>query len=255
MCQFSQFIFSILLSFTLSINVFASDKSNVQETNNAKVQPLSIVHHPDYFSFSDNDTLNVVLSNQDINRVFIPNDMILVSRTVSGYCRVQVDHTGAAYIWISPQVMQPFMLYFNTADGHAFSLFITPKSDPGKTLILTPNAVPTKPSHWEKSSSYQTILTDLMKGMINGNLPEGYAWKKVDQATPVDFFHVANLTPVAVAPGAKLMGMKFIIQNKTDHILTLQESYFYHEGVRAVALSQQSIAPLSTGVVYEVIDR
>lgn len=88
--------------------------------------------------------------------------------------------------------------------------------------------------------------------MINGKAPEGYSHLNISTKASTDFYGVASQTLSEVYRGAKLSGLVLMIQNKMKEPLTLSPSTFYYRGIRAIALSQQTIPPRGTGLVYEV---
>lgn len=226
---------------------------------------------PKVISFADNDQVSVILSNVDVNRISIKGDKIQHVNGPTGLYTAKTDGIGAVFLTVYTR--SPFTVYLSTVKGHSVSLFIAPRSMVGKTIVLRPTTIITQTAHWEKNSAYQGLLITLMNGMVNHQAPEGYAYKdikkikeikeiqeikktkNIKKAQSVDFFGIANITPIAMFTGAHLIGVVSIIHNKTRKPITLKPSYFYSHGVRSVALSCQTIRPLGTGLLYKIVGR
>ncbi|MBU0744932.1 MAG: type-F conjugative transfer system secretin TraK [Gammaproteobacteria bacterium] len=201
--------------------------------------------------FVDNEQIRVALSNRDINRVLVKGDKIQTVNGPAGLYIAKNDASGSAYINLFGD--KAFTIFFSTVKGHNFSLLITPKTVAGRTVILEPTTPSLSSSRFEEAESYQKSLVTLISGMINNEDFGDYAYGKAKRSHGADFHGIANIRQVASYSGSRFLGLVSEIKNKTRKPITLKPSYFYHEGVRAVALSQQTLAPMASGFLYQVV--
>ena len=215
---------------------------------------------------ADNEQIKVVLSNRDINRISVIGDKIKTIHGPTGLYTAKndpSDPSGSAYISIYSN--KSFAIFLATVKGHNFSLLVTSKAAPGKTVILEP----TNPSPFSSSidrlaetDSYQKTLIALISSMINLEPSEDYAYVSASRAKKYkwisstrrkNFYNIAYIKPVAFYRGENLLGIISAVKNRTRNPLTLKPSYFYQPGVKAVALSQEVIPPLGTCWLYRIV--
>jgi len=206
--------------------------------------------------FADNEQINVFLSNRDINRILVKGDKIQGINGPTGLYTAKNDATGSAYISLYGDIT--FTIFASTLKGHNFSLLVTPRSIPGKTIILEPTTPSFLTGRVEEEDSYQKTLIALISNMINAEPSEDYAYLSASQAKgnkKTNFYDIAYIKPIAFYSGTHLLGITSEIKNRTRKPIVLKPSYFYRSGVRAVALSQETIAPFATGLLYQVVSQ
>ena len=210
--------------------------------------------------FADNDQLKVVLSNRDINRILVMGDKIQAINGPTGLYTAKNDSWGSAYLSIYGE--KPFTIFLTTVQGHNCSLLVTPQTLPGKTVILEPTTPVLFASSPVATDSYQKTLLDLMSNMINFEPSEDYEYFSVREAHKqrwlkqikrTNFYNLADITPVVFYRGEKLSGLISRVSNRTKNSLALQPSYFYQPGVKAAALSHQTIPPLGSCWLYQIV--
>lgn len=204
-------------------------------------------------SFADNEQINVVLSKVDINRITVQNDKILSLNGPTGLYTAKNDENGAAYITLYADT--PFTLYVTTVGGHSFSLFVVSAATVGKTIVFIPTSLPKAADTQEEASTYQQNLIILMNAMLSKTSLEDYAYNEIKKGKSQDFLGLAKLTPIASYNGATQEGIIYEIKNKTSRVITFNPANFYQTGVRAVALSKQTLAPDDTGLLYEIVSK
>ena len=239
-----------ILGILFSVASFA-DSAAITPSNNTMLNTLGIKNNAQNITFSDNEQISVTLSNTDINRIAILGDKIQNINAPVGLYTARNDPNGAAYLTFTGTL--PFTMYLTTVGGHNLSLFINPRPIVGKAVIFQPTSASATTAHWEETSSYQKILVTLITGMINHQNPDGYLYSATQKPKSTDFYGLANLKPVAFYTGSHLTGVIFEVKNKTKELITLRPAYFYQPGVRAVALSSQTINPQATAFLYEVL--
>lgn len=216
--------------------------------------------------FVDNEQIKVVLSNRDINRVFVTGDKIKTIHGPAGLYTAKNDPSdpfGSAYITIYSDTS--FTIFLSTIKGHNFSLLITPKTTPGRTVILQPITPILLANNQVETDNYQKTLIELITNMINVEPTEDYEYFSVNDAKKrgwiknakkikkVNFYNIVDVTPLAFFRGEKLSGIISSVRNKTKNPLTLQPSYFYQSGIKAVALSKQTIPSLGESWLYQIV--
>ena len=203
--------------------------------------------------FADNEQIKARLSNKDINRLFVVNDKIQSINGPAGSYVAKNDPLGSAYIGVNTE--QGFTLFVSTVNGHQFSLLVTPVASSGKTVVLTPTTPSQAPAKHEEAEGYQKTITSLINSMINSEPLQDYAYVPVKESKSYDFYGAAKIKPIGYYLGPNLIGSISIIKNTTKKPLSIKPSGFYTKGVRAVALSQQTLPAKTSGLLYQVVDR
>jgi type-F conjugative transfer system secretin TraK len=204
-------------------------------------------------SFADNEQVKVVLSNRDINRILVTGDKIQSINGPAGLYTAKNDAVGSAYISLYGDTV--FTVFASTLKGHNFSLLVTPREVAGRTVILEPTTPSLLTARFEETESYQKVLVGIISSMINNEDIEDYAYGEAKKPKKTDFYGIADIKPIAFYSGSHLLGIISEIKNKSKTPITLKPSYFYKPGMRAVALSSQTIAPSDTGLLYQIISR
>jgi type-F conjugative transfer system secretin TraK len=203
--------------------------------------------------FADNEQIKVVLSNRDINRVLVTGDKIQSINGPAGLYTAKNDAVGSAYISLYGNTV--FTVFASTVKGHNFSILVTPRAVAGRTVILQPTTPSLLTARFEETESYQKVLVALISSMINNEVLEDYAYSEAKRSEKVGFYGIADIKPIVFYGGSHLVGIISELKNKSKTSITLKPSYFYKPGVRAVALSCQTIAPSETGLLYQVVGK
>ena len=203
--------------------------------------------------FADNEQINVILSNRDINRVLVSGDKIQSINGPAGLYTAKNDAIGSGYISLYGDTT--FTIFVSTVKGHNFSLLVSPRSVAGRTIILTPTTPSVLTSRFEETENYQKVLVTLITSMINNEAIEDYAYSEAKGSKKIPFYGIADIKPIAFYSGSHLVGIISELKNRSKAPIILKPSYFYKPGVRAVALSCQTIAPSEIGLLYQVISR
>jgi type-F conjugative transfer system secretin TraK len=216
--------------------------------------------------FADNEQIRIALSNRDINRVFVTGDKIKTIQGPTGLYTAKndsFDASGSAYISIYGETS--FTMFMSTVKSHNFSLLVIPKTAPGRTVVLEPTTPTLLANTRAEVDDYQKTLIDLISNMINLEPSEDYEYFSISEAKKhkwiknakeikkTNFYNVADITPVAFYRGEKLSGILSKIRNRTRNPLVLKPSYFYQSEVKAVALSLQTIPPLESCWLYQIV--
>ncbi len=209
------------------------------------------VHPIKKIPFHEGDQLTLSLSNIDVNRLAVADDLLATVSCPSNMCVTHQDKTGSAYVTLNTAT--PFSLFAVTQTGRHFSILVTPTAEPGLTYELIPQDSNEKALHWEEEGPYAERLVDLIKSMMRGETPEGYGYHSVSEAVSVPFANSASLTLIARYQGDHFSGLVYEIHSNLKKSLLLTPNGFYDKNVKAVALSTQSLEQGEVGYVYEVI--
>jgi type-F conjugative transfer system secretin TraK len=249
---------------TSGIDAVSKTENDEQKTKSKKIVAVDYSGAKE-IPFDDNEQIKVVLSNRDINRVLVIGDKIKTIHGPTGLYTAKNDPSdlsGSAYISIYSDTS--FTVFLATVKGHNLSLLVTPKTAPGRTVILEPTTPSLFANNPTEADGYQKTLIDLISNMINLEPCEDYEYFSVSEAKKhkwiknikrTNFYNVADVTPIAFYRGEKLSGIISKISSRTRNPLTLKPSYFYQPGVKAVALSLQILAPLEECWLYQIIDQ
>lgn len=197
--------------------------------------------------FTDNEQIRVSLSNRDINKIVVRGDKIRSINGPTNFYQAKNDLVGAVYLTIYGK--ERFTLFLTTLNGRSCSLLVTPKKVPGRTLVLRGPGLLAQ--HLE-DDGYQKDLVNFITGMINDE-PKYIYHKPAKSSKKVDFYDVANIKHVASYSHGSLVGIVAAVENKSRKSITLKPNYFYQTGVKAVALSKQTLAPRELALLYQVI--
>jgi type-F conjugative transfer system secretin TraK len=143
-------------------------------------------------------------------------------------------------------------LFLVTESGRHFSLLVSPDAKPGVTYDFIPMGKSNQAAHWEEQGEYTTQLVSVLRDMMRGDVPDGYGYHAVAHAKPWLFKRAASLTLISEYQGEHWRGEVFEVHNNTKKSLLLTPNGFYGPGVKAVALSKQTLVPGETGYVYDI---
>ncbi|MFC1502841.1 type-F conjugative transfer system secretin TraK [Pseudomonadota bacterium] len=214
---------------------------------------------PTTYTFNDNDTVPVVLSSVDINRLVVKDDKITGIDCPAGFCVVsgtKSDTTGAARLKLNIAV--PFVAYVGTKKGRQFGMFITPRARPAVTSeFIGRQNTRQVPSVFDKTAPYTTQLAEFTAQMIRwtqtGDMMGGFSLHPVDPKTVAS----ALAAPLAVIPdtvfvGKPFSGIRYRVKNNTATVKQLSTAQFYSLSARSAALSATRLAPNETAWLYIV---
>ncbi len=198
--------------------------------------------------FADNEQIKVILSNRDINKIVVKGDKIQSVNGPTNFYQAKNDLSGAVYI--TAYGKEDFTVFISTLSGRSCSLLVTPRKVSGRTVVLRGPGLLAQ--GLDEEGGYQNDLVNFITGMINDETK--YAYQKPGKKNKkVDFYGVASIKHVASYGNGNLIGVVAEVENKSRKAITLKPNYFYHKGVKAAALSKQTLAPKESAFLYQVI--
>jgi len=209
---------------------------------------------PAAIPFENDAAFNVVLSNNNPNKVVIDGEMITSISGPGGAYDQGTTESGA--LILSPLVGQNFTLFIQTERGSALSLNISPKPGSGKTLHFTPVSPPLRKNDdakaWEEGQTYEKTLVALSRAVVNGEVPDDYEEFPVSRMPAYTPSASVRLTPERQFVGNHLRVVRFRLTNPGGITQSLHERDFWRKGVRAVMLSQNQLYAGGEGYVWIV---
>src|SRR3990167_2295355 len=225
---------------------------------------------------NNNAQINIALSSEDINRIFVKNQKITSINAPSGLLTGHNDSSGSIYANINGDT--PFTAFISTNLGMHFSLLIMPKSEPGQTIEFKSNQIQPKSNviikktvivnhsmpaqTYEQSESYEKTVVNLIKQVMLQKTPPGYtnispkAFSQIGIFTVSD--NVAQNSGLTQSVKAGFLGGQLAVRvlkvvNNTSNPVQLIANEFYNPGVRAVAISQEYLPKGGKTYVFEVV--
>jgi type-F conjugative transfer system secretin TraK len=205
-------------------------------------------------SFTNNETLYVRLSADNVNRIAVKNDAITHNLCPQNLCAAQAhpdDASGGIYVSLLQSL--PFTLQIATKAGRHVALQVIPTKGIGKTIILNPLTPVMKVSLF-KHSQYTTLLTQLSNAMLNHRSMNGVSMTAVNNADRIPFYGAGYLQIKTIWQGDGLTGIEYRFHNRSKHMLTLSPSYFYktNQRIASIALARQRVLPHAQTSVYVI---
>jgi len=194
----------------------------------------------------DNETVSAKISSLDITRIMVQGDRIKTLKGVKGaYTRENDESNGEVFLQPTTQYQNSaFTVLVETEKGRHFTLLLTPIAVPGGTLMLVPKGVGREEAaHFERSSDYQTTISNLIRAMASDVMPEGYAVREVDDKKVYHFGNIATLRLKTIYQGLNFEGQIYELTNTQATPIRLDEKEFYKRGVAAVSLETVTVAP------------
>jgi conjugal transfer pilus assembly protein TraK len=212
------------------------------------------------FSVQDNSDVALNLSQSNYNRLVVKNDKIVEAvfpETAMGIKRDEQD--GSVYVLLT-QSTSPFTLFLTTEAGHHFSVTVAGEEGLGKTVELVvpktsavSSLIKSTPSISPKITQdpHQNAMIELINHMERKEPIPGMAVSHP--------FGVAkrlgaglSLMPKEVWKGEGVEASRFEVYNGGSKALNLLPEWFEEHDVTAMKLSQPTLKPHETAILYRV---
>ena len=204
--------------------------------------------------FSDNQQLNVTLSNTNPNKIQIEGERIIKLDGMDG--AYQASNSDDGSVILTPTSGQAFTVFIQTEHNISVSLNVTPRAGVGKTLTLLPDSVPALSNDaarsWEEGEPYIDTLKSIAHDVVNGKVPPDFIDYPVRRAQAYQPAAGVQLTPERQLLGSHLRVVRYRMTNPGSITQHLQERQFYAPGVRAVALSTAQLYPGGQGFAWVI---
>ncbi|MBN3262963.1 type-F conjugative transfer system secretin TraK [Pectobacterium brasiliense] len=213
---------------------------------------LMAATNPLAFTFENDATFTVPLSNTNPNKIVIDGEMVTRISGPDGAYDMRNTEDGA--LILSPLVGQDFTVFLETANGAAVSLNVQPKPGTGRTVRLTPLSPPSRSNGdakaWEESDSYAKTLVSLSQSVVRGDVPEGFNEYPVSRMAGYSPNVSVQIVPERQLVGSHLRVVRFRLKNTSHVTQELKERDFWKKGVRGVMLSTPRLYPEGLGYAW-----
>lgn len=200
----------------------------------------------------DNTDVALTLSQNNYNRLVIRQDKIVEAVFPENAMAIQRDEQdGSAYVRLA--TTNPFTLFLTTKAGHHFSVTLTGEDSLGKTIELIPEApknMVAKAKQPRKTFKDNPALVLIQRMQTHEKSPDMTIRRVFGKAYRSG--NGLSLLPKEVWEGQGVTGEILEIYNGGNKALTLSPSEFASEGVKAIALSAESILPKGRALLYRV---
>lgn len=202
----------------------------------------------------DNGELALTLSQNNYNRILIKNDKILDFAFPKGFMGIKRDEQDGS-VYVIPASNNPFTLFLITEAGRHLTVTVNAEESLGKTIELIPEretlgkSVLTQAS--QKSKDYPQEVVDLITHMEQHDTPQNFKLKHSSGAVQrIGQGLMLHAKESWVGDG--LEGEWLEVYNASSQVLALTQSQFAQPSVRAIKLSQTTLAPKQTAQIYRV---
>jgi type-F conjugative transfer system secretin TraK len=240
--------------------VAKSDIPPVIQTAPTSMQVLTpkvSVRSAEVIKFKNLDNIDLPLSSQDFNTLYIHGDKFTSVLCPPGSCETQINQDGTARLFVTNP--EPFTVPVTTFNGLNINLFVIPQSVPGKTYNLMPLGGRVKEAHhWEESGPYPLMIINTMKKVMNGEPPEGYSYVSVT-GEPLKIVNHRGQSALmqmrGIYRGDEMNVLVYQIQNNSIQPIEFEESSFFQKGVRSIALKPKKLQAMQSGWLYTIVSQ
>lgn len=207
--------------------------------------------------------VKVAFSNTQPNMLIVPGDRIVAVDSASGIFLNdgQTGRTGMANGGVVLMTAQtaPFTFYLRTAGGLTVSVVAVPQKRDGRVLqFISDRPAVSKPAErWERSQAYPDTLIALQKGVLNGQLPDGFVRAPVTPLPPLSLPFPLTVQAENMWNGGQLRIYQITLRNTGAAETGIPERLFRADGVRAVMIHPFAVTlkPGATAQVWLTVSR
>lgn len=191
------------------------------------------------------------IASEGLNRIAVEGDKIVSIKGTTGQFVLDKDDVlGQVYIQPAAETKdKPIHLYISTEKGNTYSLSLAGTEASPESIVLVPTPELSSVSSWEKNTSYEDSLKEMVKAMHTQSF-EGYTLDKAKIKLPK--IHDVQVTHLQTYLGAKLFGEVLEVKNTLNEDTLLNETDFYWEGVRAISIVDKILPAKGKTRVYLV---
>lgn len=200
--------------------------------------------------FNNNSSVSLQASTSNLNRVFVKDDKITQHIAPQGTFVFDSQRSQDGSVYFKPIYPEtPFTVFFATAKGRHFSALVVPVQSNGKTIELIPKQSTAPAVHWEKNSGYLTLLHNRLLALAQGKVMPS----PVTHSKTVRYQNGLRVRLDQLAKVPPLTALIYRLSNAGKKPITLTERQFWRPGIRAVSLSQQTLAPHEHGELITLV--
>ncbi len=210
-------------------------------------------------SAKDNQTLLFKISEKEFSRIFVNNDRIISIKGRNQFYEIKdfKSQSDEGVLYIRPILTfqkKPFSIFISTEKGHHFTLFLSSIDVPSENIEIKPvSAIKQVAKKWEKNLHYTQSIVVLMKDMVNGTQPEGYAVINMGQVKAKKIGNGLSMQLLTIYRGGFLQGEIWRLMNESRHTIYLHPREFYQDNIRAASIVDEALKTGDTTLFYRIV--
>jgi conjugal transfer pilus assembly protein TraK len=197
-------------------------------------------------------TLFVKVSLRDLNSISIEGGKVRLIKAANDNLLTGTADAATGQALILPLVKEPFGIFVFSQSGRRYSLVLQPQDIPVESIVIRePLALQgIKNNRVDKSSSYELQIKTMIAALASDHVPAGLeeqrTWKEIR------LWHGSSFALERSLTSQFLMGEQYKLINNTNKAIVIAEQEFYVPGVLAVAVTDLTIDPGNSSLVYVV---
>ena len=207
----------------------------------------------------DNETISFKISDKEYSRIFVSGDRIVSVKGRSNLYEIK-EFKGKyddGVLYIRPSrysERHSFSIFITTEQGHHFTLLLAWLGIPSENIEIKPlSASKLIATRWESNLPYTQSMVELMRYMLNGSHPEGYAVVSLGIVKPKKMRGGLTMQLLTLYRGGFLQGEIWRLKNESGHTLYLHPREFYQHNVRAASLVDESLKNCDETILYRIV--
>lgn len=203
----------------------------------------------------DNASVDITVSDNSLNRIFVTNDRIIETYGIEGAYRIEKDEEQGS-IYLIPTAYyktKAFNLIIKTEHGHHYTLNVKPVDIKAATIALKPlSPAKEQAKKWEVGSPYENVIIALIKAMSIGKSPDGYAVIPLGNTQKPEVKSNLALMLKTIYRGDYLEGQIWSVKNMSKSDISLIYNNFHGHQVRAFYLDKTFLKSNEEATLYWV---
>ncbi len=191
-------------------------------------------------------TTSAMVGAKHLNHIAIEDDRITSVKALQGQFELDKD-SEAGQIFIKPLegAQNPMALFLSTEAGHTYTLELSLHAQSAQSIVLVP-PLPSEP----KETDYLSLLQQVISDLHRGHTPRGFVATSIN--TPIRFSKALKGRIKQVYQGPLFKAEILELQNIGSTPLALTELDLYQEEVKAMSITNKTLAPKAITKVYWV---
>lgn len=195
---------------------------------------------------------NILLDDDRIQQIKAAGNTLNDSCNGKENCSLIDSSTGTlTFLPSSLYHTRPFTINILTEKGYFYNVRVHPKPVASQTILLKAYKKPVLHNHTPRNSSYEKMLVNFIRALVNGHLPEGFT--QTLPSNPVIYkAPKTELKLLLTVTGNNLCGQIFELTNKTPNPMHVRESSFNWPKTKGIAVDKVNLAPYEKTRVYRI---
>lgn len=206
--------------------------------------------------FKENETIKLILSQSNYNRVMIAGDKIKKASVPSEFMTIEYEKEGSVIFDVL--YTKPFTVFIETNLGHRFAVNVESEEGLGKTIMLKPLQTLAKKEQQTPEEPIEkptdNFALTLIQALTQDAAPEGYVLKR-DFGSYQPLNKSLRFKVSKRMTGEAYIGERIEVYNHTSLPVILKEEWFSDKETRGVSMAKPIINPHESVEVYRVWER